>query len=74
MEKFVLNLNEDDLKKSLRVMVSEAGLDSLAALGRELGYKETTFRSAVNNNSIRMKDFVKAADLMGFEVSVRKKQ
>lgn len=68
-----LNLGENDIKKTLRVMVSESGLDSLAALGRELGYRETTFRSAVSNESIRLKDFVKAADLMGFEIIVRKK-
>ena len=69
-----MKINENDSKKALRVMLSESGLDSMAALGRELGYKETTFRSAVNNNAIRVKDFVKAADLMGFEVIIKKKQ
>lgn len=71
MDQFTLN--ENDIKKILHTMISEAGVDSLAALGRELGYKETTFRSAITNNSIRLKDFVRAADLMGFKVIVRKK-
>jgi hypothetical protein len=74
MDKITVNLNQDDFKKSLRIMLSESGLDSFAALGRELGYKETTFRSSLNNKSIRLKDFINAADLMGFEVIVRKKQ
>jgi len=74
MDNITMKINENDSKKALRVMLSESGLDSMAALGRELGYKETTFRSAVNNNAIRVKDFVKAADLMGFEVIIKKKQ
>lgn len=32
------------------------------------------FRSAINNGSIRLKDFINAADKMGFEVIVKKKQ
>lgn len=69
-----ITLEEENLKKALKIMMSESEIDSMAALGRELGYKETTFRSAINNNALRMKDFLNAADLMGFEVIVRNKQ
>ncbi|MDK8747562.1 hypothetical protein QP810_10030 [Streptococcus agalactiae] len=68
-----INLKETDIKKALRIMSSESGIDSLASLGRELGLKETTFRSSITNNSIRLKDFLKAAELMGYEVIVKKK-
>lgn len=73
MDEITIKLNEEELKKTLRIMISGSNLDSLAALGRELGYKETTFRTAVSKNSIRYHDFIRAADIMGYEVIVRKK-
>jgi hypothetical protein len=69
-----IKLQEDEIKKALQVMISESGLGSMAALGENLGYKQTTFRSAVTNNSLRLRDFINAAEIMGFEVIVRKKQ
>lgn len=69
-----LVMDQDDIKKTFRLMLCESGLPSFAALGKEIEIKESTFRSALNKNSIRLKDFLKAADTLGFEVIVRKKQ
>jgi hypothetical protein len=75
-----LNLSEMDVKKALKIMVSESGVDSFASVAREIGLKETTFRSAISepNESeqppIRLRDFLKAAEVTGYEVIVRKKK
>lgn len=76
-------LSTEDIKKSLKLMTAEANIDSFASLARQIGMKETTFRSALNDKinadgenegpSIRLTNFLDAADLMGFEVVVRKK-
>ncbi|MFC0560775.1 hypothetical protein [Halalkalibacter alkalisediminis] len=73
MNNVTINLSETELKKTLRTMVSESGMNSFAALARNLGYNETTFRSAIANDAIRLKAFLEAADTMGYEVLVRKK-
>lgn len=73
MAEINLKLSEDEIKKAVLVMISESGVGSMASLGDKLGYKQTTFRSSITNNSIRLKDFIKAADIMGFEVIVKKK-
>ncbi|QQE81606.1 hypothetical protein [Alicyclobacillus sp. SO9] len=68
-----MNLAETDMKRVLKIMMAEAGVDSLADTARSLNIKETTFRSAVANNSLRVADFMKVAEFMGYEVIVRSK-
>jgi lambda repressor-like predicted transcriptional regulator len=67
-------INQNDIKKTIRFMLCESGLTSFAALSRELDLKETTLRSSLSNNSMRLRDFAEAANIMGFEVIVRRKQ
>lgn len=66
-------LNDTDLKRALKIMMAESDIDSMAALARKLSIKETTFRSAINNNSLRVVDLIKICELMGYEVIVRNK-
>lgn len=35
--------------------------------------KETTLRSAVNNNAVRVADFIKVSEHMGYEIIVRER-
>jgi hypothetical protein len=66
-------LNDTDLKRALRIMMAESNIDSMAAVARKLNIKETTFRSAINNNSLRVADLIKVCEMMGYEVIVRSK-
>lgn len=66
-------LNEIDIKHAIKIMMAESNTESLAALARNIDVKETTFRSALNNNSLRVSDFTKISNLMGYEVIVREK-
>ena len=66
-------LNDTDLKRALKIMMAESNIDSMAAVARNLNIKETTFRSAINNNSLRVADLIKICEVMGYEVIVRSK-
>lgn len=77
-------LRTEEIKKTLKVMTAEAEIDSFASLARQIGVKDTTFRSSlvdkINKEGenegppIRLKHFLDAADAMGFEVIVRSKE
>jgi hypothetical protein len=67
-----INLNDIEVKKAMRIMMANSGTESLAMIARELGMVETTFRSAINNDAIKLKHFLKAAEVMGYRVIIEK--
>lgn len=69
-----IELNQTDIKKAIKIMMVESDIDSFADLARSLDVKETTFRSAVNNGSVRLADFMKIADIMGYKIVVEEKE
>ena len=66
-------LNDTDLKRALKIMMAESDIDSMAAVARNLNIKETTFRSAINNNSLRVAELVRICEMMGYELVMRSK-
>ncbi|ASS87608.1 hypothetical protein NSQ51_01150 [Geobacillus sp. FSL K6-0789] len=66
-------LNDTDLKRALKIMMAESDIDSMAAVARNLNIKETTFRSAINNNSLRVAELVRICEMMGYELVIRSK-
>jgi hypothetical protein len=73
MEKRLLELNKIKLNQALRIMMAESNTSSMAEIARDLGMKETTFRSAITRDTIRLADFLALSDLLGYEVIVRGK-
>ncbi len=73
MEKRLLKLNEIKLNQALRIMMAESNTSSMAEIARNLDMKETTFRSAIARDAIRLSDFLSLSDLLGYEVIVREK-
>lgn len=73
MEKRPLELNKIKLNQALRIMMAESNTSSMAEIARNLGMKETTFRSAITRDAIRLSDFLALSDLLGYEVIVRDK-
>ncbi|QSO55474.1 hypothetical protein JZ785_27670 (plasmid) [Alicyclobacillus curvatus] len=71
MERREINLAKTDMRTALKIMMAEAGVESFASLARTLDIKETTFRSAVGNGSLRLADFMKVAESMGYTVIIR---
>jgi hypothetical protein len=66
-------LNDTDIKRALKIMMAESDIDSMAAVARDLNIKETTFRSAINNNSLRVAELVRICEMMGYELVIRSK-
>jgi TPP-dependent trihydroxycyclohexane-1,2-dione (THcHDO) dehydratase len=71
MPRITIYLDETDFKTALKIMMAESGMASFSELARKVGTKETTFRSAINNNAIRLVDFIKAAEAMGYAVVIK---
>ena len=66
-----LVLNETNLKKIIKIMMAETDIASLATLAKEIGIKETTFRSALNNNALRVKELIEVSKKMDYEIIIR---
>lgn len=71
MSSRVIDLSKTSLKAALKIMMAETGTDSLADIARNVDIKETTFRSAINNGSLRLNDFLKVAEFMGYTVIIQ---
>lgn len=67
---FVKTVEDDNLKYIVNIMIAEAKERSIAQIAKELGYKENTFRSALANNAMRVRDLVKVANHLGFKVVI----
>ena len=69
----MIMLNEIDVKKALKIMMAEADVSSVADLAEQLEVPASTLRSALNNNALKVRDLVKIADLIGYEIVAVKK-
>jgi hypothetical protein len=68
-----IDLSEDELKTAIRIMMAEAGIETFAELARKLEVPETTFRSAINNDSMRVAMLLKVAELTGYTLELKPK-
>ncbi len=66
-----IDMRDTDIKTAIRQMIARSGVRSLASVARGMEINETTLRVAVNNGQIRLKDFLRIAELCGFQVVVR---
>lgn len=66
-----IDMRDTDIKMAIRQMIASSGMRSLASVARDMGINETTLRVSVNNSQIRLKDFLRIAELCGFQVVVR---
>lgn len=73
MKKRTLILNEMKLSHALKILLAESEKASMAEVARDLGMKETTFRSAIARESIRLADFLALTDVLGYDVIIRDK-
>lgn len=69
-----IRLNETDIKTALKIMNAESGINSIAELAKKLDMNDTTLRSALNNGALRVVDFLKITELLGYTVDVVKKE
>ena len=66
-----LVLNEENLKRIIKVMMAESDVPSMALLAKKIGIKDTTFRSALNNNALRVKELIQLSDKLGYDITLK---
>ncbi|MDN4106428.1 MULTISPECIES: hypothetical protein [Paenibacillus] len=62
---------EHQIGNIVKMMLASRGRSSIKGLADEIGMHENTFRSALNKGSLRLKDFVRIADVLGFNLSIK---
>lgn len=71
MPKREIDLSTTDMKTALRIMMAEAGVSGFAEVARAMNMKETTLRSAVSREALRLEDFRRIAEMLGYTVVAR---
>lgn len=68
-----INLNEVSVKNAVRVMMENTDYNQFQKVAEALDIKKTTFQSALDNETLRVRDLIKVADLLGYEIQLTKK-
>lgn len=67
-----INLSQLNTKTAITIMLEDASIKTFKEVAEAIGVKEYTFRSALHNNSLRVRDLQKVADLLGYELKLEK--
>lgn len=68
---FEIDMSATDIRAAVRQMIAASGLRSLSDIARQLGVNENTLRTSLHTGRIRVADFLRIAELCGFQVIVR---
>jgi predicted DNA-binding protein (UPF0251 family) len=67
-----INLNEMSIKSAVRLMMEGTEYKQFQEVAEALEIRKTTFQSALDNNSLRVRDLIKIAELLGYELNLIK--
>lgn len=70
----VINLNEVSTKSAIRLMMEDTQYKQFQEIAEALNKKKSTFQSALDNDSMRVRDFKDVADLLGYELKIEHKK
>lgn len=68
-----ITLNDITIKNAVRIMMEESKYTQFMEVAQALEIPKSTFQSALDNNSLRVRDLQKVADLLGYEIKLEKK-
>ena len=68
-----IELEDINVKNLIRLMMEDSEYQQFKEISEALNIKRTTFQSALNNDALRFRDFMKVADLLGYTVKLEKK-
>lgn len=72
MNEFVLN--RLGAKDAIRHMMIGSKYETYKDIAEKLGIPQTTLRNSLNNNSLRVRDLINIADLLGYEIKIQQKE
>lgn len=73
MEKKLVNLSQMNAKTAISIMLEGSEISTYKELAARLGIKEYTFRSALHNNALRVRDLQQIAKTLGYEIQLIEK-
>lgn len=68
-----IKLNDVTIKNAIQIMKDDNGIGTFKEVAEKVGIKEYTFRSALHNNALRVRELKEIADLLGYEIILKKK-
>lgn len=68
-----INLLDMSIKSAVRLMMEGSEYDQFQKVADALEMKKSTFQSALDNGTIRVRDLMKVADLLGYSVKIEQK-
>ena len=69
-----INLLEVSLKNAIRVMMDETEFDQFQKIAAALDIPKSTFQSALDKNTLKVRDLLPIAELLGYTVKLEKKK
>jgi hypothetical protein len=68
-----INLMDMTIKSAVRLMMEKSEYDQFQNVAKELDIAKSTFQSALDNESLRVRDLKKVAELLGYELTLKQK-
>ena len=68
-----INLTDMTIKSAVRLMMEKTEYTQFQNVAKELDIAKSTFQSALDNESLRVRDLKRVADLLGYELTVKQK-
>jgi predicted DNA-binding protein (UPF0251 family) len=68
-----INLTDMTIKSAVRLMMEKSEYSQFQNVAKELDIAKSTFQSALDNESLRVRDLKKVADLLGYELTLKQK-
>lgn len=67
-----INLMDMSVKSAVRIMMEETDYKQFQEIAKALELPKSTLQSALDNNSLRVRDLLKIAKLLGYDVKLEK--
>lgn len=69
-----INLMDMSIKSAVRIMMEDTDYKQFQEIAKALEIPKSTLQSALDNNSLRVRDLLKIADLLGYKIKVAKEE
>lgn len=68
-----IKLSEVSFKTAVRLMMEGSNYNQFQLVAKALEVPKSTFQSQLINNTLRVRDLQKVADLLGYEIKIEQK-
>ena len=67
-----IDVADMNIKNAVKIMMEDSEYKTFKQLAEALDVPETTFRSALNNDALRLRDLMKIMNLLGYSMKIEK--